>query len=135
MTEFKISKIPEYDAARKGSEFYCDGYGHSWVASVEVEGLPVVHVYCDGEMRLHINGEDDDREVVRYSHDFPAWLNSDKVMSEALESEKIEFHNNPWFDLYQEAEDFPELEHLDRVGGDIDEMIELAKNILVGQLT
>lgn len=134
MTEFKISKTPEYDEARKGSEFYCDGYAHTWVASVEVEGLPVVHVYCDGEMRLHINNEDQGTDVIRYSHDFPEWLNSDEAMAEAVENEKIEFHNNPWFDLYQETGNFPDLEHLDCVGGDIDEMIELAKLTLTGQL-
>lgn len=136
MTEFKVSKAPEYDEARKGAEFYCDGYGHTWVASVEAEGLPAIHVYCDGAMRLHITDDNDDTEVIRYAANLPEWLNSDKAMLEAVETEKVEFHNNPWFDLYQ-GETYSvgeEDKHLDCVGGDIDEMIQMAKDILITQL-
>lgn len=136
MTEFKIDKTPDFDPTRTFAEFYCDGYGHTWVASVEVEGLPAIHVYCDGEMRIHMK-DDADTEVIRYSANIPDSLNSDRLITEALENETIEFINNPWFDLYQgEKLSTGDSDiHLDCVGDDFYQMIETAKKILTQQLS
>jgi hypothetical protein len=94
--------------------FYCDGYGHTFVASItdKKTGL-TLEFYCDGDMDIR---HPDFR--ARYSSELDIiGVHSDKDLS------KIEpewWVNNPWFDIYEVLPN-GETQPLDMVHFDIQE--------------
>lgn len=119
------------DDRRLGVEdpcWYTDGLGHTLVVWV-TKGDRTIGIYADGEMDVRVydkpNGS---TEVGRIPHSgmFPMYgVITDKDVFEASEAGRIEWVNNPWFDLYGENG-----EHLDAVCHTLTEAIEQATKIV-----
>jgi len=81
---------------------------HDIVASVS-NGERTVHIYADGEQRVHLayNPRDwsEGHEVIRYCDQWAQYdLKSDYEIFEATESGRLDWINNSWFDLYADEQ-------------------------------
>jgi len=101
--------------------FYCDGYGHTYVAKVTYKDVSI-KIYCDGEMRFIHN----DVTVRNNSQLEKAGIFTD---SDVEKIDTNQWINNPWFDAYLESDN--SLEHLDMVTGDINEAVKQAIEWLI----
>lgn len=111
---------------RQDAAWYVDGDGHTWVATVTVDGN-AVHVYCDGEMRIVV-----DDDVVRTTGDLIGLgITSDRKLFAANESGRTWWQNNAWFDLY----DADSGQHLDCVCHSVRAAVDAATEVLKTQYT
>ena len=132
MEEVQLSWI-QPDERRFGREDSCwyvyGPAGHDLVLWV-TRGDRTIGIYADGEMRVIVYDDPTDllagQEVVRYSEDWAEHkINNDAEVFEACEAGRIEWANNPWFDLYSE-----DGEHLDVVCDTLTQAIESATKII-----
>jgi hypothetical protein len=113
--------------ARQDASWYVDYDGHTWVATVTLGG-DAVHVYCDGEMRIIVDGD----YVVRTTDDLEMLdLYNDKQLFEANEAGRTWWENNAWFDLY----DAESGQHLDCVCDSVRAAVDAATEVLKTQYT
>lgn len=79
--------------------FYCDGYGHSYVASItDNTNGNMINIYCDGEMRVNYEEENGDISILRHCSDL---LDYNFCTDEDLKKIKPDdWTMNPWFDMY-----------------------------------
>ena len=115
-TSFDISE------EQKSPEFFCKGLGSNLVITVTNSDLKdkSINIYCDGEMRIHHNGEKISDFIELINND----IANDDDLNELYDQSKVQM--NPWFDLYDQ-----DGEHLDIVLYDIYEAMEIAKNMLI----
>lgn len=109
-------------AKQQDAAWYVDGYGHTWAATVTVNGNEI-HIYADGEMRIHSYPLD--RDLREAGDLLDAGLNSDYDLARAQRAGKIEWINNPWFDLYDNGG-----HHLDCVCDHLDFAVKMATELL-----
>jgi hypothetical protein len=86
----------QYNSNQRDPVFYCDGHGHTWVASVkDLHSGYVANIYCNGEMRINFN---DGR--ARYTSDLlDRGIDTDEKLSQ-IDVEAWDM--NPWFDIFME---------------------------------
>ena len=85
--------------------WYVDGDAHAWAATV-YDGERFVHVYADGEMRVHLwstktamLANSHDYAVLRYGTDLiDNGIRTDRQLYRA--DDRMEWGNNAWFALY-----------------------------------
>lgn len=126
-----------YSPTRHFAEFYCDGDSHSWVGSVsrrmhkhltEPEDQSIVHIYCDGIMKMYECGPSADNSLIWNAYELASrGFDTDEKLSEALNDERLQVEHNPWFDLYDDDGN-----HLDAVTHSIPEAIALAERHIFG---
>jgi hypothetical protein len=114
---------------REDACWYTFGHGHDLVVQV-TRGERTVTVHADGEMRVVVYDDPTDllagQEIIRYAEDWAQHkINNDAEVFQASEAGRIEWVNNPWFDLYSEDGD-----HLDVVCHTLTEAIEKATKII-----
>ena len=57
-------------------------------------------IYRVGEMRIHFVEPDGSTSVLRYTNDLDSkGLDTDEKLTDAEKAGKIEWHNNPWFEV------------------------------------
>ena len=57
-------------------------------------------IYRAGEMRIHFVEPDGSTSVLRYTNDLDSkGLDTDEKLADAEKAGKIEWHNNPWFEV------------------------------------
>ena len=97
------------------AEFYVDGTGSTDLAKLEYHGR-VLHVACNGEMYLSIPCEDMDTgewteheiNICRYSNDLERFdIETDNDLIELVHLWSVEreyeiYHNNPWWEVYND---------------------------------
>jgi hypothetical protein len=83
-----------------------------------------VDIYVDGDTYIKDNLT---HSFYSSSSEFPQDLSTDKELSEATLSQRLDWVNNSWFDLYANGE------HLDDVQHEADEAFESACNYLIGE--
>lgn len=79
--------------------FYCEGYGHSYVASItDQTNGNIITIYCDGEMRIDYEDESGNTNRIVHCGDLLDYdFHADKDLTKiSPESWKM----NPWFDMY-----------------------------------
>lgn len=111
-----------------------DAQAHELVATV-TNGDREISVYCDGEMRIHVWNNEQDREaggepstIVRYASDLlEAGITNDAELSHA--DDRVEWWNNAWFDLYAYGKGIKE-SWLNAVCFDVNEAVFLAKQLI-----
>jgi hypothetical protein len=111
--------------------WYVDGDAHTWVATV-YDGDRFVHVYADGEMRVHLwptvaarESDSGDYAIIRYAGDLlENGIRTDAELRRA--DARMEWGNNAWFDLY----DGETGEHLDDVQYSLVEAVRSAVGYL-----
>lgn len=67
------------------------------------------YVMRNGEMRYHLykDEEQDDYEVIKYTSDFfELGIKTDKDLEELLDTNKLESLNNPWFEIFNDQDEF-----------------------------
>lgn len=79
--------------------FYCEGYGHSYVASItDQTNGNIITIYCDGEMRITYEDENGNTNRITHSGDL---LDYGFRTDEDLKKIEPEcWSMNPWFDMY-----------------------------------
>ena len=84
--------------AYQDAAFYCDGTGHTFVVAVEGP-RQALNVYCDGQMRVRVNGEWDHpmepNTILRTTQEL-----FDHNITEESHLDGLEWENNPWFAVY-----------------------------------
>ena len=108
-------------AKQQDAAWYVDGYGHTWAATVTLNGNEI-HIYADGEMRIHSYPLD--RDLREAGDLLDAGLNTDADLARAQRAGKIEWINNAWFDLYNADE------HLDCVCDTLNDAVKQAIQLL-----
>ena len=112
---------PKVRAKQQDAAWYVDGYGHTWAATVTLNGNEI-HVYADGEMRVTIDNEHD----VRTGDDMiDLGISDDNKLFEANEAGRTWWLNNAWFDLYENGH-----HHLDCVCDTLDYAVRMATELL-----
>ena len=94
-----------------------------------------VIVCADGEMRVLVYNEIGNykagHEIIRYCEDFDEYgLSDDADIASAFDKGRIEWGDNPWFDLYIADEASQEAIHLDCVCHTLSEAIAHAAKII-----
>jgi len=101
----------DYRTGRDSAEFYVWGNDPSHVATVVSNEHPEreIRIHTNGEMRLHVWESAKDRtdgvtpKIARYSDVFTTWsglgILNDEDLAKALEEDRAELGNNPWFEL------------------------------------
>jgi hypothetical protein len=113
---------------QQDAAWYVDGYGHTWAATVTLDGN-AVHVYADGDMRLtHLTHDTEIREAGDL---IAVGITSDRKLAAADRAGKLEWHNNAWFDLY----DADSGQHLECVCDTLSDAVEAAIEVLTTQYT
>jgi hypothetical protein len=112
---------------------------HELVAKVSC-GDRTISVYCDGELRLRVWESKEARidnsnlEVIRYSDRLvSAGIDTDEKLQKALDEERIEYDNNPWFDLYANDESVGDQGWLNCVHFDVEEAILQASELITDE--
>ena len=113
LLEYAVS-MPYYSLDRRDPAFYCDGYGHTWVASIkELHSKYVANIYCNGEMKIDL----DENTRVRYTSDLlDNGINTDEKL---FNTNPDSWHMNPWFDIYMERLNGYTDVHMDAVHFDV----------------
>ena len=99
----------ERSQGREDSAWYTYSPDHHDIIATVSNGERTVHIYADGEQRVHIPYEVGDwskgHHVVRSSDEWSAHnINNDKDIFEASESGLLDWINNSWFDLYADEQ-------------------------------
>lgn len=84
--------------------FYCEGYGHSYVASItDQTNGKIIMIYCDGEMRINLKQDEQGHsDTLRHNSDlFDHGFDTDKKL---YQIDPDCWAMNPWFDMYLEDE-------------------------------
>jgi len=118
MTDYEVvwgAGLP-LEPNQTASEFY--KHSSSFICEVKKDGF-AVDIYCDGDMRYHSERHKvlitDGVELIAYEYD------TDKKLTDAVETGELEHMYNPWFDLYVRGD------HIDSVTHDINEALQSAK--------
>jgi hypothetical protein len=95
----------ERSEGREDSAWYSHSADHHDIVASVSNGERTVHIYADGEQRVHLayNPRDwsEGHEVIRYCDQWAQYdLKSDYEIFEATESGRLDWINNSWFDLY-----------------------------------
>lgn len=123
---------------RTDPAFYVYGNAnHNYVASVSYKNNPRINIYCDGEMRINlwdsVEARDRNEEphvVVRYSDQLErAGITCDSELYQA--TERTEWINNTWFDLYSEDESIGDYGWINCVTHSLGDAISSAMNFLI----
>lgn len=120
---------------RTDPAFYVYG-NHNYVASVSYKNSPRIAIFCDGEMRINlwdsVEARDRNEEphvVVRYSDQLVrAGITCDSELYQA--TERTEWINNAWFDLYSEDSSLGNGGWLDCVTHSLGDAISCAMKIM-----
>jgi hypothetical protein len=99
----------ERSQGREDSAWYSHSADHHDIVASVSNGERTVHIYADGEQRVHLayNPRDwsEGHEVIRYCDQWAQYdLKSDYEIFEATESGRIDWINNSWFDLYADEQ-------------------------------
>jgi len=118
----------ERTEGREDATWYTHSADHHDIVASVSNGERTVHIYADGEQRVHLayNPRDwsEGHEVIRYCDQWAQYdLKSDYEIFEATESGRIDWINNSWFDLYND-------DHLDCVQHTLTEAIASAHELL-----
>lgn len=109
----------ERDPLADDAAFYCQGEGSTMVAAVVMSDRTIA-IRCDGMMRIE-NVKTGD--VYRCASDLiNAGFRTNEGLWEAERTGEIVWHNNPWFDLYEDESG----ESLSLIAGTYSEAIEFA---------
>lgn len=110
--------------SRNDAAFYTDSHDAEVLWRPEGSNPKKVRVYRNGEMRINYTEPSGEISVLRYTQDLDEkGIDTDEKLFEAEKSEKIEWINNPWFEVaWVDNEDG---EIVDR----LDEAIEYAKKL------
>lgn len=100
--------------------------GHDWVCTVS-DGTDTIHIFCDGI--LLIEDTQTLKQIKGLSDLYEAGVFNDEQLYYDSSSGKLNWLHNSWFDLYNEEE------WLDCVEYDLQEAIDVAKNILEENIT
>jgi hypothetical protein len=104
------------------------GTGHDLILYV-TEDDRTIGIYADGAMDIRVYDKPNGSNIVgriRYEQDTAEHgLTNDATVFDAHETGRIEWVNNPWFDLYTEDGD-----HIDVVCHTLSDAIEQAKQIV-----
>ncbi len=129
---FTVNYLDPLRLDRQDPAWYVwDANCHQLVASVSKQDK-TVHVYCDGEMRIHVwedgsmKYKDSQYSVIRYCDQLEE--NGIKNDLDLIAAEpRIDFLNNAWFDLYG---DFVDGEWFNCVNHSLDDAIAQAKAVI-----
>lgn len=89
----------------------------------------MVRVYKNGEMRIHLTQDNGDVAVLRYVNDLDEYgLDTDEKLFAAEEAGKIEWWENPWFEVVWDDNEDGE------VLGGYDEAVAYALKVRRGDL-
>jgi hypothetical protein len=120
---------------RKSPEFYAYS-NHEFVAQVQYKERKI-SVFCDGELRLRVweskeaRSNNSNPEIIRYSDRLVgAGIDTDEKLQKALDEERIEQDNNPWFDLYANDHSVGDQGWLNCVHFDVEEAILQASELI-----
>ena len=99
----------ERSQGREDSVWYSHSADHHDIIATVTNGERTIHIYADGEVRVHIPYEVSDwskgHHVVRY---YDQWaehgINNDDDIFQASENGRLEWENNSWFDLYADGQ-------------------------------
>jgi len=99
----------ERSQGREDSAWYSYSADHHDIVATISNGERTVHIYADGEQRVHLayNPADwsEGHEVIRYCDQWEQFgIKNDNDIFEASESGRLEWINNSWFDLYAEGQ-------------------------------
>jgi len=123
---------------RQDPAFYVwNSDAHEIVATVALTGTDrQIHIYCDGEMRIHLWSTDTERKnnkehaVLRYCDDlFENDIDTDSKLASA--DKRIEWINNTWFDLYATDHNVGDNGWLNCVTFSVNDAIDTAKTSLI----
>lgn len=106
--------------------FYCEGYGHSFVASItDNTNNNTINIFCDGEMRINYEDEYGDINRINNCSDLLGYsINTEQDLAKINPDFWV---MNPWFDLYL-GDEWLDVVHFDA----IKEGFPIAKDILIG---
>lgn len=121
---------------RTDPAFYVWDSTHNYVAKVSYKDKPSIHIYCDGEMRINVwdsvvarERDEEPHVVVRYSDQLvKAGVTDDAELYQA--TERMEWINNTWFDLYSEDTSHGDDGWLDCVTHSLGDAISSAMSVL-----
>ena len=129
----------ERPQGRDDAAWYIYQSAHDAVATVS-NGVREITIYADGEMRVLVRHSSDanDYSVLRYCEEWREYgINNDDEMSFAqdnyndeLGNYRIEWVNNPWFDLYATDHNVGDFGWLDSVCHSLSDAIEQATVLL-----
>jgi hypothetical protein len=89
----------------------------------------MVRVYKNGAMRIHLTQDNGEVAVLRYVNDLDEYgLDTDEKLFAAEKSGKIEWHENPWFEVVWSENEEGE------VLGNYDEAVAYALKVRKGDL-
>jgi hypothetical protein len=129
----EVRRSEYYSPSRRKSEFYSDSRNrHVWVASV-FQGEKKIDIFCDGPMEATMykfapeSVEKIEIGKIRFAGDFEQYgIKTDKDLDKAYEEERLEWHDVPYFDLY----DSETGESYEFIGWDVDEAILIAGEVI-----
>ena len=129
------SQPDERPRGREDAVWYTfSGSNSDPVVSVS-KGDRQVLICADGEMRVLVYNEigkpEAGHDIIRYCEDFDEYgLSDDADIVSAFDKGRIEWGDNPWFDLYIENGETQESDHLDCVCHTLSEAIACAAKII-----
>lgn len=125
----------ERPQGRDDAAWYIYQSAHDAVATVS-NGEREIVIYADGEMRVTVFGEtygEDslDFSILRYCDQWRQYgITNDADIFEASEDGRIDWVNNPWFDLYATDHNVGDFGWLDSVCHSLSDAIEQATVLL-----
>ena len=119
--------VPQ-ELGRGGAEWYPDHSGHRHVVTLS-SGAFEASVYCDGIMKVYCTECAGGDNVIRYPEDWAKHgYHSDAEIAFATEQGSLDWHNNPWFDVYD-----GDGNHLDMVADSVGAAVANAREWLAAQ--